>query len=62
MSLFDSLLGNASEIDVAAVQDEFDELLAPGERVERAYQLIRDYFVFTNKRFVIEDTTGPKPA
>ena len=58
MSLFDGLLGNASEIDVAAVQDEFDELLAPGERVERAYQLIRDYFVFTNKRFVIVDIQG----
>ena len=32
--------------------------LAPGEVVEHAYQLIRDYFVFTNKRLVLVDKQG----
>ena len=58
MSLLDGVLGNASEIDATVVQEEFGQLLAPGERVERAYQVIRDYFVFTNKRFVIVDIQG----
>jgi hypothetical protein len=29
-----------------------------GEKVEHAYQLIRDYFVFTDKRFVLVDKQG----
>ena len=32
--------------------------MAPGERVEHAYQLIRDYFVFTDKRLVLVDKQG----
>lgn len=58
MGLFDSLMGNASEIDPANVQAEFQQILAPGERVERAYQLIRDAFIFTDKRLVLVDRQG----
>jgi hypothetical protein len=52
MGLLDGVLGNASKIDPAKIQEEFARILAPGEKVEHAYQLIRDYFVFTDKRFV----------
>jgi len=58
MGLFDGMLGNASKIDAAKIQEEFAQILAPGERVEHAYQLIRDYFVFTDKRFVLVDKQG----
>jgi hypothetical protein len=58
MGLFDGLLGNASKIDPAKVQQEFAQILAPGEKVEHAYQLIRDYFVFTDKRLVLVDKQG----
>lgn len=58
MGLLDGILGNASKIDPAKVQGEFARILAPGETVEHAYQLIRDYFVFTNKRFVLVDKQG----
>ena len=58
MGLFDGLLGNASKIDASKIQQEFAQILAPGERVEHAYQLIRDYFVFTDKRFVLVDKQG----
>jgi hypothetical protein len=51
-------MGNASRIDPSKIQDEFSQILAPGERVEHAYQLIRDYFVFTDKRFVLVDKQG----
>jgi hypothetical protein len=51
-------MGNASKIDPSKIQDEFSQILAPGERVEHAYQLIRDYFVFTDKRFVLVDKQG----
>lgn len=58
MGLLDGMLGNASKVDNASVQDEFGKLLAPGERVEHAYKLIRDFFVFPNKRLVVVDKQG----
>lgn len=58
MGLLDGVLGNASKIDADKIQDEFDKILAPGEKVEHAYQLIRDYFVFTDKRLVLVDKQG----
>lgn len=58
MGLLDGMLGNAAKVDNASVQDEFAKLLAPGEQVEHAYRLIRDFFVFTNKRLVIVDKQG----
>jgi hypothetical protein len=58
MGLLDGLLGNASKIDPALIQQEFGQVLAAGETVEHAYKLIRDYFVFTNKRLVLVDKQG----
>ncbi|MBM3842937.1 MAG: PH domain-containing protein [Verrucomicrobia bacterium] len=58
MGLLDGVLGNASKIDASVIQKEFSQILIPGEQVEHAYQLIRDYFVFTDKRFVLVDKQG----
>jgi len=58
VGLLDGVIGNASKIDPSKIQEEFSQILAPGERVEHAYQLIRDYFVFTDKRFVLVDKQG----
>ena len=58
MGLLDGVIGNASKIDVTEVHSEFRKILTHGERVEHAYQLIRDYFIFTNKRFVLVDRQG----
>lgn len=58
MGLLDGMLGNASRIDPQTIQQEFAQILAPGEKVEHAYQLIRDYLIFTDKRFVLVDKQG----
>lgn len=58
MGLLDGLLGNASEIDVSRIEGDFAQVLAPGERIEKAYRLIRDLFVFTNKRLILVDKQG----
>lgn len=58
MGLLDGMLGNASKVDSVKIQDEFGQILAPGEKVEHAYQLIRDYFVFTDRRLVLVDKQG----
>jgi hypothetical protein len=58
MGLLDGLLGNASEIDAATLETEFQQVLAEGERIEKAYQLIRDTIVFTDKRLIYVDRQG----
>jgi hypothetical protein len=58
MGLLDGMLGNASKINPEKIQEEFGQILAAGERVEHAYQLIRDFFVFTDKRLVLVDKQG----
>ncbi|MDF2923450.1 MAG: hypothetical protein K0R57_2364 [Paenibacillaceae bacterium] len=58
MGILSGLLGNASEIDVQAIEKDFEELLAPNEKIERAYKLIRDLFVFTDKRLILVDKQG----
>ncbi len=52
------LFGNASEIDAKKLAKEFESILAEGEQIERAFKLVRDLFVFTNKRLVLVDKQG----
>ncbi|WP_125154876.1 PH domain-containing protein [Clostridium rectalis] len=58
MGLFSGLMGNASEVSIAEVQEEYSKILAQNERVEKAYKLIRDMFIFTNKRLILVDKQG----
>ena len=58
MGLLSGLMGNASEVDATKVQSEFSQVLASGERVEKAYQLVRDMFVFTDKRLIFVNRQG----
>jgi len=50
MGLLSGLMGNASEVEAEKLQTELAQVLATDERVEKAYQLIRDMFVFTRGR------------
>jgi hypothetical protein len=58
MGIFDGFIGNASEIRAEEVQREFANILSSTERVEKAYRLIRDMFIFTNKRLILVDKQG----
>ena len=58
MALLDGLLGNASEIDGRKLEPEFARVLATGERIEKAYKLIRDLVIFTDKRLIMVDKQG----
>lgn len=58
MGLFDSIMGNASEIPVSEIQQELRPVLTPGEQVEKAYKVFRDGIVFTNKRLILIDKQG----
>jgi hypothetical protein len=58
VGLLDGLIGNASEIDASEIEADFAQVLSSGEQIEKAYQLIRDLFVFTNKRLILVDKQG----
>ena len=58
MGLLDALMGNASEVDVAEVQEELQPILGNAESVVSAYKLVRDLIVFTNHRFMFIDKQG----
>ncbi|AWX56702.1 MULTISPECIES: PH domain-containing protein [Brevibacillus] len=58
MGLLDGLMGNASEVNIADVQREYAQILAKNENIEKAYKLIRDMFIFTNKRLILVDKQG----
>ena len=58
MGLLDSLMGNASEVNLEELADELGPILADNEELHLAYKLIRDMFVFTNKRLILIDKQG----
>ncbi|WP_075591108.1 PH domain-containing protein [Labilibacter marinus] len=58
MGLFSSLLGNAGVVDNTKLLTEYESLFTENESVEIGFKLIRDTFVFTNKRLIIVDKQG----
>ena len=50
--------GNASEIDVRSLQKDLDAILIDGEKVVRGFKIIRDLFIFTDKRLILIDKQG----
>ena len=58
MGLLDGLMGNASEVSIEKLQGEFEAILIEGEFLEKAFKVIRDMIVFTNKRLIFVDKQG----
>ncbi len=58
MGIFSGILGNASTIDSDKLQSDYETILIKGEKVEAGFKLIRDIFMFTNKRLILVDKQG----
>ena len=58
MGLLSGLMGNASEVDGNTLDQLIGDALIDGESVQKAYKVIRDMFVFTNKRLILIDKQG----
>lgn len=58
MGLLDGLLGHAGETPLEKIEEEFAPLLAPGEPLQRAFELIRDLIVFTDRRIILVNKQG----
>ncbi len=55
MGILSGLLGHVSEVDEGKVEKELSTVLVDGEAIEKAYKLVRDLVVFTNKRMIMVD-------
>ena len=58
MGLLDALLGNASEINVESVLQELAPIIGDSETIQQVFKVIRDMYVFTNKRLILIDKQG----
>ena len=58
MGLFSALLGNAGAVNQETLVKDYGKLLITGEEIELGFKLIRDTFIFTNKRLILVDMQG----
>jgi hypothetical protein len=58
MGLFSALLGNAGAVSQDELNKQYSQLLCDGEEIELGFKLIRDMFIFTNKRLILVDKQG----
>ena len=58
MGIFSALMGNAGAVDQKELLKNYGTLLIDNEEIELGFKLIRDTFIFTNKRLIIVDVQG----
>ena len=58
MGLLSNLMGNASEVDPKELENEFSDILSDQEKIEAAFKIFRDKWIFTNKRLIMQDVQG----
>ena len=58
MGIFSALLGNAGAVNQETLINDYGKLLIEGETIELGFKLIRDTFIFTNKRLILVEKQG----
>ncbi|MCL4113217.1 UNVERIFIED_CONTAM: hypothetical protein GTU68_002867 [Idotea baltica] len=58
MGLLNKVLGNASETSTEDLTQQYGKLLIANEVIELGFTLMRDIFMFTNKRLILIDIQG----
>lgn len=58
MGLFSGLMGNAGSVSIEQLQRDYGRLLTDSESIEMGFKLIRDTFIFTNKRLILINKQG----
>lgn len=58
MGLLGGILGNAAEVSKDSIFKEFGNLFFDGENIKKAYKLIRDTIIFTDRRIIMIDIQG----
>lgn len=58
MGLFTGTAKNAGSMEAKKLHSDFGQLLADGEIIEVGFVVLRDTFLFTNKRLILVDIQG----
>ena len=58
MGLLSGLLGNASELTTEKLTESYGQLLISSETIQVGFQVLRDTFIFTNRRLILVDKQG----
>lgn len=58
MGIFFAILGNAGAVSNEDLKKNYWRLLTENEEIELGFKLIRDTFIFTNKRLILVDVQG----
>lgn len=58
MGIFSAILGNAGSVNQEDLIKKYGQLLTDNEQIEMGFKLIRDTFIFTNKRLILVDVQG----
>ena len=58
MGLISAITGNAAEVSAESVATELQPVLVPDEQIEKCFKLVRDLFVFTDRRLILIDKQG----
>lgn len=52
------MIGNADAVNPEELAKQYGRLLTENEKIELGFKLIRDTFIFTNKRLILVDIQG----
>ena len=58
MGILNKLMGNASAVSTEELKEKYQKLLLDTEVVELGFKLVRDTFMFTNRRLILIDVQG----
>jgi len=58
MGIISGILGNSGVMDPAKLVQNFSRFLGEGETIQVGYNVLRDKFIFTNKRLILVDVQG----
>ncbi len=58
MGVLSGLLGNAGVVGAEKLTADYGQLITEGESIEVGFKVLRDVFVFTNKRLILVDIQG----
>jgi hypothetical protein len=58
MGFFSALIGNAGAVNQETLIKDYGKLLVTDEIIELGFKLIRDTFIFTNKRLILVEKQG----
>ncbi len=57
-NLLAGLANNASQVSSSEAAEQIESWLVSGEKVVKAFRLVRDMFIFTNARLILVDIQG----